>query len=60
MLIGFGPVLPNASQVVGINSKGNYVRDQGRSWSEYMLNMIEIQRLMVKTFGVKARLKSVI
>lgn len=59
-LIGFGPVLPNASQVVGINSKGNYVRDQGRSWSEYMLNMIEIQKLVIKTFGVKARLKSVI
>jgi hypothetical protein len=59
-MIGFGPMLPNASQVVGIASKGSYVRNQGGSWSEYMLNMIEIQKLMVKTFGVKARLKNVI
>ena len=26
-MIGFGPLMPNLSQVVGIDSNGNYVRD---------------------------------
>ncbi len=28
-LIGFGPVMPNQSQVVDIDSKGNYVKGRG-------------------------------
>ncbi len=54
-LIGFGPLLLNASQVVDIDSKGNYVRDQSLAWGEYMLHMAKVQKLMVDKFGVKAR-----
>jgi hypothetical protein len=54
-LIGFGPLMSNLSQVTDIDSKGNYVRDQGVSWGEYMLHMIKVQKLMLEKFGVKAR-----
>ena len=54
-LVGFGPLLPNLSQVTDINSKGNYVRDQGSSWGEYMLHMGKVQKLMIDKFGVKVR-----
>ena len=46
-MIGFGPLMPNLSQVVDIDSNGNYVRDQGGSWGEYMLHMAKIQKLLV-------------
>lgn len=54
-LIGYGPLMPNLSQVVDIDSDGNYVRDQGSSWGEYMLHMAKVQNLLVDKFGVKAR-----
>lgn len=54
-LIGFGPLMLNASQVVDIDRKGNYLRDQTISWGEYMLHMAKVQKLMVDKFGVKAR-----
>ena len=54
-LIGYGPLLTNLSQVVDIDSQGNYVRDQGSSWGEYMLHMVKVQKLMADEFGVKAR-----
>jgi hypothetical protein len=54
-MIGVGPLLLNASQVVDIDSKGNYVRDQGSSWGEYMLHMAKVQKLMIDQFGVKVR-----
>jgi len=54
-MIGYGPLLINQSQVVGIDSKGNYLRDQGVAWGEYMLHMAKVQKLMVDKFGVKAR-----
>jgi len=54
-LIGYGPLLINNSQVVDIDRKGNYVRDQGVSWGEYMLHMAKVQKLMVDTFGVEAK-----
>lgn len=54
-LIGFGPLLPNASQVVDIDSDGNYLRDQGAPFGEYMLHMLKVQKLMVDAFDVKAR-----
>lgn len=53
--IGAGPLLLNASQTVDIDSKGNYVRDQGPGWGEYMLHMAKVQKLLVEKFGVKAR-----
>jgi len=54
-LIGFGPLMPNQSQVVDIDSKGNYVRDQGSGVGEYLLHMLKVQKLMADKFGVKAR-----
>ena len=53
-LIGFGPLMPNLSQVTDVDSKGNYIRDQGGSWGEYMLHMAKVQKLMVDKFDVKA------
>jgi len=58
-LIGAGPLLINASQVTDIDSKGNYLRDQGVAWSEYMLHMAKVQKLMVEKFGVKAKANDV-
>ena len=57
-LIGYGPVMPNSSQVVDIDSKGNYVRDQ-TNWGEYMLHMAKAQRLLEDKFGVKAKNKAI-
>lgn len=54
-LIGFGPLLPDLSQVVDVDSDGNYMRDQGKPWGEYMLHMAKVQQLMVDQFGVKAK-----
>ena len=54
-MIGFGPVLPNGSQVVDIDSNGDFIKDQGQTMSEYMLHMLKIQRLMVEKYGVEAR-----
>ncbi len=54
-MIGAGPLLLNASQVVDIDSKGNYVRDQGPDWGEYMLHMAKVQKLTIDRFGVQAR-----
>ena len=56
-LIGFGPVLLNASQVVGMDSSGNYIKDEAISWGEYKLHMLKVQKLMVDAFQVKARAK---
>lgn len=54
-LIGFGPLMPDLSQVVDVDSNGNYLRDQGSSWGDYMLHMAKVQQLMLEEFGVKAR-----
>ncbi|MDC1134509.1 DUF4856 domain-containing protein [Alphaproteobacteria bacterium] len=56
-MMGFGPLMPNLSQVVGVDSSGNFIKDQGPSMGYYKLHMIKIQKLMVETFGVKARAK---
>ena len=41
-LIGFGPLLLNSSQVIDIDRKGNYVRDQSIAWGEYMLHIVAL------------------
>ncbi len=56
-MMGFGPVLLNASQVSGIDSNGNYMKDQAQEWGEYKLHMLKIQKLMVDVFNVQARSK---
>jgi len=54
-LIGAGPLLLNASQVTDIDSKGNYLRDQTIPWSEYMIHMAKVQKLMIEKFNIQAR-----
>ena len=54
-MMGFGPVLLNASQVVGVDSNGNFIKDQAQDWGEFKLHMLKIQKLMVDEFGVTAR-----
>ena len=54
-LIGFGPVMPNSSQVTDIDSKGNYVKSQSNGLDNYMLHMLKVQKLMIDTMGVSAR-----
>ena len=54
-MMGFGPVLLNASQVVGVQSNGDFIKDQAQDWGEFKLHMIKIQKLMVDEFGVTAR-----
>ena len=54
-LMGYGPWLPNLSQVVDVSANGNYVKDEASSLEGYQLHMLKIQNLMVDEFGVKAR-----
>jgi hypothetical protein len=54
-MMGFGPVLLNASQVVGVDSQGNFIKDQAQEWSEFKLHMLKIQKLMVDEFGIEAK-----
>ena len=54
-MMGFGPVLMNSSQVIGVDSTGNYIKDQSQEWDDYKLHMLKIQQLMVDEFGVVAR-----
>lgn len=57
-LVGYGPVLLNASQVVGIDSSGSYVKDEAISWEEFQLHMIKVQLLMVNEFSVVAQVNN--
>ena len=54
-MMGFGPLMPNLSQVVGIDSSGNYIKDQGSSIGYYKLHMLKIQKLLVDKYGIKAK-----
>ena len=54
-IIGFGPVLPNLSQVMDIDSQGNYVKDESKPLATYQYDMLKLQDLMVSAFGVEAR-----
>ena len=54
-MMGFGPLLPNLSQVVGIDSSGNYIKDQGSSIGYYKLHMLKIQNLMADKYALKAK-----
>ncbi len=59
-LIGFGPVLLGNTQVTGIDANGDYVQSSTQTLDEYALNMLKVQQLVVKEFGVKARDKDVL
>ena len=54
-LVGYGPWLPNSSQVIDVSTDGNYVKDEASSLESYQLHMLKVQQLMVDEFGVKAR-----
>ena len=54
-LMGYGPWLPNMSQVVDVSANGNYVKDESSSLQSYQMHMLKIQKLMVDEFGIKAR-----
>ena len=54
-MMGFGPLMPNLSQVVGIDSSGNYIKDQGSSIGYYKLHMLKIQNLVGEKYALKAR-----
>ncbi|MEM1298431.1 MAG: DUF4856 domain-containing protein, partial [Pseudomonadota bacterium] len=54
-LIGFGPVTQDNSYVTGVDADGNFVRDRRRTWGDYQLHMLKVQKLMINSMGVKAR-----
>ena len=54
-LIGFSPVLLGNTQVIGVDSKGNYIQASSADMKQYMLHMLKVQQLMVDQFGVAAR-----
>ena len=54
-IIGAGPVLLNTSQVVDIDSAGNYVKDEAKPLPVYRYDMLKVQDLMVSAFGIEAR-----
>jgi hypothetical protein len=54
-LIGYGPVLPNQSQVIDVDSGGNYSKGEAMPIGEYMLHMVKVQQLMVDKFGVTVK-----
>jgi len=58
-LVGFGPLMPDLSQVMSINTQGDYVTGKGVSWKDYLQQMISIQKLMISKFGVKALNKKI-
>ncbi|MEM7424829.1 MAG: DUF4856 domain-containing protein, partial [Pseudomonadota bacterium] len=54
-LIGFGPVTMNNKYVTGVDADGNFEMNRRRTWSDYQLHMLKVQKLMADTFGVKAK-----
>ncbi len=67
-LTGFGPVVHDSSwilgdphvHVTGIDAKGDYTMGLAPSWEEYKLHMLEIQKLMIDEYGVKARVNDML
>ena len=54
-LIGYGPPTMDESVVTGIDADGNFVKEGKMSWNTYQLNMLKVQDLLIKQFGVEAR-----
>ena len=54
-MIGFGPMLMDETQIIGIDSKGNYIMDKIYSMNDAKLHMLKIQKLMIDEFGVQAK-----
>ena len=47
-MMGFGPLMPNLSQVVELTHLETYIKDQGSSIGYYKLHMLKIQKLMAR------------
>lgn len=58
-LIGFGPVTMNLEYVTGVDSDGNFEKKSWMNWSDYQLNMLKIQKLMVDSFDVASKANDV-
>ena len=54
-LIGFSPVTMDETVVTGVDADGKFVKDAKMSWNAYQLNMLKVQDLLVKEFGIEAR-----
>jgi hypothetical protein len=54
-MIGFGPMLMDETQIVGIDVNGNYVMDKVYSMHDAKLHMLKVQKLMIDEFGVVAK-----
>ena len=54
-LIGLGPVLLDSSQVTSVDANGNFVMGSSSGMDAYKNNMLQIQKLMVDVFAVKAK-----
>ena len=54
-MVGFGPMLMDETQIVGIDVNGNYVMDKVYNMHDAKLHMLKIQKLMIDEFGVEAR-----
>ncbi|MEP5728631.1 MAG: DUF4856 domain-containing protein [Sulfitobacter sp.] len=54
-LIGFGPVTMDETIVTGVDGDGNFVKDGKMSWNAYQLNMLKVQDLLVKEYGIEDR-----
>ena len=53
-LILFGPVTLDNSYVTSVTSNGDFKREKRMTWSDYQLNLLKVQKLMVDKFGIKA------
>ena len=51
--------MPGNTQVARIDGQGNYVREKSMPLKTYMGEMVNIQKLLIAKFGVKARNKDV-
>ena len=54
-MVGFGPMLMDETQIIGIDVNGNYVMDKVYNMHDAKLHMLKIQKLMIDEFGVEAK-----
>ena len=54
-LVGFSPVTMDESIVTGVDADGNFVKDAKMSWNAYQLNMLKVQDVLIKEFGIEGR-----
>ena len=58
-LVGYGPVMLDATQVTDIDRSGNYVQSKGTSLSKYKNNMVEVQKLLASSFKITGLAKKI-